>query len=78
MVVLIVAGGAAMVPSSLFDPVRPMPASIAAEMAEAPFRGNHYYALFATAIMLFLFTLVFNLIAEQISHRYKQVGAATL
>lgn len=78
MVVLMVAGGAAMVPSSLFDPIRPMPASIAAEMAEAPFRGNHYYALFATAIVLFLFTLAFNLIAEQISHRYKQVGAATL
>lgn len=78
MVVLMVAGGAAMVPASLFDPVRPMPASIAAEMAEAPFRGNHYYALFATAIVLFLFTLVFNLIAEQISHRYRQVGAATL
>ncbi len=78
MVVLMVAGGAAMVPGSLFDPVRPMPASIAAEMGEAPFRGNHYHALFATAIVLFLFTLLFNLIAEQISHRYKQVGASTL
>ncbi len=78
MVVLMVAGGAAMVPGSLFDPVRPMPASIAAEMAEAPFRGNHYHALFATAIVLFLFTLLFNLVAEQISHRYKQVGASTL
>jgi phosphate transport system permease protein len=78
MVVLMVAGGAAMIPTSLFDPVRPMPASIAAEMAEAPFRGNHYYALFATAIVLFLFTLLFNLVAEQISHRYKQIGASTL
>jgi phosphate transport system permease protein len=78
MVVLMVAGGAAMVPGSLFDPVRPMPASIAAEMAEAPFRGDHYHALFATAIVLFLFTLLFNLVAEQISHRYKQVGASTL
>ncbi len=78
MVVLMVAGGAGMVPSSIFDPVRPMPASIAAEMAEAPFRGNHYRALFATAIVLFLFTLAFNLIAEQVSHRYKQVGASTL
>ncbi|MFZ2039836.1 MAG: phosphate ABC transporter permease subunit PstC, partial [Desulfobacterales bacterium] len=48
MVVLMVAGGAAMVPGSIFDPVRPMPASIASEMAEAPFRGEHYYALFAT------------------------------
>ncbi|MBW2708225.1 MAG: phosphate ABC transporter permease subunit PstC [Deltaproteobacteria bacterium] len=78
MVVLMVAGGAAMIPTSLFDPVRPMPASIAAEMAEAPFQSEHYYALFATAIVLFLFTLAFNVIAEQISHRYRQVGAATL
>ncbi|MFP3928390.1 MAG: phosphate ABC transporter permease subunit PstC [Desulfobacteraceae bacterium] len=78
MVVLMVAGGAAMVPGSLFDPVRPMPASIAAEMAEAPFRGDHYHALFAIAVVLFLFTLLFNLVAEQVSHRYKQVGASTL
>jgi phosphate transport system permease protein len=78
MVVLMVAGGAAMIPGSLFDPVRPMPASIAAEMAEAPFRGDHYYALFATGVVLFLFTLVFNMVAEHISHKYRQVGAATL
>ena len=78
MVVLMVAGGAAMIPGSIFDPVRPMPASIAAEMAEAPFQGEHYYALFATGIVLFLFTLLFNLLADHISHRYKQVGAATL
>jgi len=78
MVVLMVAGGAAMVPSSIFDPVRPMPASIAAEMAEAPFRGDHYYALFATGIVLFVFTLLFNLVADHISSKYRQVGAATL
>ncbi|MBW1707707.1 MAG: phosphate ABC transporter permease subunit PstC, partial [Deltaproteobacteria bacterium] len=78
MVVLMVAGGAAMVPGSLFDPVRPMPASIAAEMAEAPFRGDHYYALFATGIVLFAFTLLFNLVADYISNKYRQVGAATL
>ena len=78
MVVLMVAGGAAMVPSSLFDPVRPMPASIAAEMAEAPFRGDHYYALFATGIVLFVFTMMFNMVADYISNRYRQVGASTL
>ncbi|MBN2427254.1 MAG: phosphate ABC transporter permease subunit PstC [Deltaproteobacteria bacterium] len=78
MVVLMVAGGAAMIPGSIFDPVRPMPASIAAEMAEAPFRGDHYYALFATGIVLFVFTLCFNLIADHVAHKYKQVGAATL
>jgi phosphate transport system permease protein len=78
MVVLMVAGGAAMLPGSIFDPVRPLPASIAAEMAEAPFRGDHYYALFATGIVLFLFTMAFNMVAEYISNRYRQVGAATL
>jgi phosphate transport system permease protein len=78
MVVLMVAGGAAMIPTSIFDPVRPMPASIAAEMAEAPFRSEHYHALFAIGIVLFAFTLVFNLVADHIAHRYKQVGTATL
>jgi phosphate transport system permease protein len=78
MVVLMVAGGAALVPSSLFDPVRPMPASIAAEMAEAPFRGDHYFALFAIGMVLFIFTMMFNLVADHIAHKHKQVGAATL
>jgi phosphate transport system permease protein len=78
MVVLMVAGGATLIPTSIFDPVRPMPASIAAEMAEAPFRGNHYHALFAIGIVLFCFTMVFNIIAEHIAHKYKQVGSATL
>ena len=78
MVVLMVAGGAAMIPGSIFDPVRPLPASIAAEMAEAPFRGDHYYALFATGMVLFAFTFLFNLVADHVSNKYRQVGAATL
>ena len=78
MVVLMVAGGAAAIPESIFDACRPMPASIAAEMAEAPFRSDHYYALFATGIVLFFVTLGFNLIADYISHKYKQVGSGTL
>lgn len=78
MVVLMVAGGAAMIPLSIFDPVRPMPASIAAEMAEAPFRSDHYHALFATGIVLFVFTLLFNLLADYISGKYRQAGEASL
>jgi phosphate transport system permease protein len=78
MVVLMVAGGAAMVPTSIFSPVRPLPASIAAEMAEAPYHGDHYYALFATGVVLFIFTLIFNIIADHIAHKYRQVGEATL
>lgn len=78
MVVLMVAGGAAAIPESIFDSVRPMPASIAAEMGEAPFRGGHYHALFATGIVLFLITLVFNLIADYITNKFKEVGSGTL
>jgi len=78
MVVLMVAGGAAAIPESLFDAVRPMPASIAAEMGEAPFGSNHYHALFATGVVLFFLTLAFNLVADYISHKFKEVGSATL
>ncbi len=78
MVVLMVAGGAAAIPESIFDACRPMPASIAAEMAEAPFRSYHYHALFATGVVLFVMTLLFNVIADYVSHKYKQVGTATL
>lgn len=78
MVVLMVAGGAAMIPYSIFDPVRPMPAAIAAEMGEAPAGTPHYHALFAIGVVLFVLTLLFNILAYCISQRYKQTGAATL
>jgi len=78
MVVLMVAGGSAAIPQSLFDSVRPMPASIAAEMGEAPFRSLHYQALFAIGIVLFFLTLAFNLIADYVSHKFRQIGSGTL
>ena len=73
MVVLMVAGGAGIIPESIFDPVRPMPAAIAAEIAEASFRGEHYHALFAIGIVLFMLTLAFNRIAQKISLNKAQV-----
>lgn len=78
MVVLMVAGGAAAIPESIFDSIRPMPASIAAEMGETPYRSAHYHALFATGMILFFLTLAFNLIADYVSHKFKQTGSATL
>lgn len=78
MVVLMVAGGAAQIPTSIFESVRPLPATIAAEMGETPFGSEHYHALFAIGIVLFLLTLGFNLVAAYISQRFHQKGAATL
>ena len=71
MTVLMVAGGAAVIPKSFFEPVRPMTAAIAAEMGEAPMGSDHYHALFAIALVLFIFTFLFNIIAELISRRYR-------
>ena len=78
MVVLMVAGGATAIPESIFDSVRPMTASIAAEMGEAPFRSGHYYALFAMGGILFLMTLLFNLVADYVANKFRENNSGTL
>ncbi len=72
MTVLMVAGGAALFPSNILKPVRPMTATIAAEMGEAPVGSTHYQALFGIAIVLFLITLVFNIFADIAQQRFKE------
>ncbi len=71
MTVLMVSGGAALIPTSFFQPVRPMTATIAAEMGEAVSGSPHYSALFFIGLILFLITLAFNIVAEIISRRYR-------
>ena len=71
MTVLMVTGGAAVIPHSWFQPVRPMTSTIAAEMGEAVMGGSHYHALFAIGLILFLITLVFNIVAELISRKFR-------
>ncbi len=72
MTVLMVAGGAAIVPRGFLMPVRPMTATIAAEMGEAPVGSEHYHALFGIAIILFIITLFFNIIADSATQRFKR------
>lgn len=72
MTVLMVAGGAALFPSNILKPVRPMTATIAAEMGEAPVGSTHYQALFGIAIVLFLITLAFNIFADIAQQRFKE------
>lgn len=73
MIVLMVAGGAAVVPHWMFDPARPMPAAIAAEMAEAPYRSLHYHALFGVGAILFFITFILSLISDFVSKKYRAV-----
>ena len=71
MVVLMVSGGATTMPDSLFSPVRPLTSNIAAEMGETAVGGEHYYALFAIGIILFVITFAFNIMADYLSNKYK-------
>jgi len=69
MTVLMIAGGAAVIPKSFLQPVRPMTATIAAEMGEAPMGSLHYHALFAIAAVLFIITLGFNILVSYIREK---------
>jgi phosphate transport system permease protein len=71
MAVLMVTGNAAVIPHSILEPVRTIPATIAAELGEAPNGGLHYKALFALGCILFIITLFINLTVEFISNRKK-------
>ena len=61
MAVLMVTGNSAIIPNSFLQPVRTIPATIAAELGEAPFGGTHFQALFTLGCILFLFSMGINL-----------------
>ncbi|MFL7839741.1 MAG: phosphate ABC transporter permease subunit PstC [Candidatus Promineifilaceae bacterium] len=67
MLVLLVTGNAANIPEiglgMLFQPVRTMTATIAAEMGEVAQGSLHYSVLFAIGIVLFVITGAINLLA---------------
>ncbi|MDD3357648.1 MAG: phosphate ABC transporter permease subunit PstC [Parabacteroides sp.] len=71
MAVLMVTGNAAIIPTSFFEPVRTIPATIAAELGEAPAGGAHYESLFLLGAVLFLITLVLSIAVEYISSKKK-------
>ena len=67
MAVLMVTGNAAVMPHTLLEPLRTIPATIAAELGEAPAGGAHYEALFLLGCILFLLTLVISISVEMIN-----------
>jgi len=72
MVVLMIAGGSAQIPTSIFDSVRPMPAAVASEMGETVIGSPHFHALYGIASVLFAVTFFSILVAEIFSgHRSK-------
>ncbi len=69
MAVLMVTGNAALIPHSVFDSVRTIPATIAAELGEAPLGSAHYQSLFLLGCILFVFTMIISIVAEIISKK---------
>ncbi len=72
MAVLMVTGNASVIPHSFLQPVRTIPATIAAELGEAPVGGLHFKALFALGIVLFIITFGINLAVEIIKSRTRR------
>ncbi len=69
MAVLMVTGNASVMPTSFLQPIRTIPATIAAELGESPFGGTHFKALFALGIILFIITMGFNFIVDSVKSK---------
>ena len=72
MAVMMVTGNSAAIPRSLLQPARTLTATIAAEMGETVQGSEHYHALFAIGIVLFVITFAINFIADAYLHKRKQ------
>ena len=66
MAVLMASGHSINLPDSIFDSVRALTATIAAELGETAVGSDHYQALFTIGIFLFVITFVINLTADLI------------
>jgi len=66
MAVLMATGHSVNIPGSVFDSVRALTATIAAELGETAVGSDHYQALFTIGIFLFLITFIINLSADLI------------
>ncbi len=66
MAVLMATGHAVNIPTSVFDSVRALTATIAAELGETAVGSPHYQALFTIGIFLFVVTFIINLAADLI------------
>lgn len=71
MAVMMITGNAAVIPNSILQPVRTLTATIAAEMGEAVVGSEHYFALFAIGIVLFVISFAVNVTADIFLHKRK-------
>ena len=64
MAVLMATGHSVQIPHSLFDPIRTLTATVAAELGEAVTGGTHYRVLFVIGALLMGISLLINVTAD--------------
>ncbi|MCQ8879413.1 ABC transporter permease subunit [Pseudoalteromonas shioyasakiensis] len=64
MIVLMATGNTPIMDWSIFQGMRTLAANIAVEMPESEVGSSHYRILFLAAFVLFIFTFIFNTVAE--------------
>jgi phosphate transport system permease protein len=72
MIVLMATGNTPVMDLSVFQGLRTLAANIAVEMPESEVDSTHYRVLFLAALVLFVFTFVFNTLAEIIRQRLRE------
>jgi phosphate transport system permease protein len=72
MVVLMAAGNTPLMDWNPFNGYRTLSATLATELPEASRGSTHYHTLFLAALLLFLFTLVANTLAEWVRLRFRK------
>jgi len=72
MAVLLASGNSIRIPHSILEPMRPITATIALEMAETAVGGDHYRALFLLALVLLISVLSFNLLSRHLRKLFRK------
>jgi phosphate transport system permease protein len=76
MIVLMATGNTPIMDWNLFEGMRTLSANIAVEMPESEVGSSHYRVLFLAALVLFLFTFLFNTAAEIVRQRLRRKYSA--
>ncbi len=71
MIVLMATGNTPIMDINIFEGMRTLAANIAVEVPESEVDSTHYRILFLTALVLFLFTFIFNTAAEVVRQRLR-------
>ena len=72
MIVLMATGNTPVMDFSIFQGMRTLAANVAVEMPESEVDSTHYRILFLAALVLFIFTFMFNTLAEIVRQRLRK------